>query len=252
VKLKAVVVMATVLCFAASAGWALVPDEYPPPGAEQAGVFEWNGTAWVAADPLVCQAYRLGDDWTYFCNGEYVNEATGLVEVGPIKLELEATVAQYLEAQLSREALTWYVLKPFDLVELEEVDRQFAVDSITLAIKSNGDVVIESAPIEDLVGVQGGSIPVKWAITTSDVPPDKLSAEWVGALTDPNYLVVRFPEDPAHNLFNWKIWNEIQTGKCTTACEYEGRLVLYLVLEEQKDWVVDKLGLQPGPRPPDP
>jgi hypothetical protein len=217
---------------------ATVPADYPPPNSEQAGVFEWDGTAWVALSPssTIVRAYRFGSNWSYYCNGEYVNSATGKVEVAVDAIDLEATVAQYLEATLSRTNLTWYVLKPYLLSGLDQLPREFATDSLGLGIKSNGDVTVESAVITDLVGTGGGTIPVRWAITTLDTPPDKTDAAWK---TADQFLSVVLPEDPQHNIFTYKIWNEIHTEKCTSACEYQTELKLYLILDEQKVWVAD-------------
>lgn len=237
----------------ATAALAYVPSGYPPTGGpggweQDTGIVEWIDGDWVPVRGDQVQGWRAGDSWTYFCNGQYVNEETGDVEVKVAEVDLEASVAQYLEARLTKQYMTWYVLKPHRLVDLDEVDRDFSFDSIGLEVKSNGRIVVESDPIENLINIakpDANPIPVQWAITQSSTPPPLGDPLWFG---EEQRLRVVIPEDYTHPLMTYKLWNTIHTGKCTSACNYEARLKLYIVLVEQKDWVVPKLDLPTIPR----
>lgn len=242
-----------VVALAASTALAYVPPDYPPTGGpggweQDTGIVEWINGAWVAVDGTQVQGWRAGTAWTYFCNGEYVNEATGEVEVKVAEIDLEASVAQYLEARLTKTYMTWYVLKPHRLVDLAELDRDFSFDSIGLEIKSNGQIIVESEPITNLINTvkpDANPIPVQWALTQGSTAPLLTDPIWAGA-GDSISLVI--PEDYSHPLMTYKVWNTIHTGKCTSACNYETSLKLYIVLDEQKSWLIDKISLPTRPR----
>lgn len=222
---------------------------FPPPGGQETIVYVWNGTAWVDIMTIPgrdhdCEAFHLGDPESYYCNGDYVNAATGEVEVGPWEFDVEASVAQYLEARLSKNALAWYVKKPYKLIGVDEIDEDYMANSIDLDVKSNGDVRVDFWDFGPLV-------------STTDPDEEIESYWWLGQATMPpgpdviggpsGWLTGDFgfdiPEDPAHPHLNYKLWNRIHTGKCTSACLYEDTGHLYIVLEEQKPWVAIKQDL---------
>jgi len=242
-----------VVAFAASTALAYVPPDYPPTGGpggweQDTGIVEWIDGAWVPVDGTQVQGWRAGTSWTYFCNGQYVHETTGEVEVKVAEIDLEASVAQYLEARLTKDHMTWFVLKPHRLVDLAELDRDFSFDSIGLEVKSNGQIIIESAPVTNLINtLKAGAnpIPVQWALTQGSTPPPLGDDAWAAA---GETLAVTIPEDFTHPLMTYKVWNTIHTGKCTSACNYEAFLKLYIVLDEQKSWLIDKIQLPTQPR----
>jgi hypothetical protein len=224
--------------------------EFPPPGGQETIVYVWTGTAWVDITTFParihdCEAFHLGDAESYYCNGEYVNEATGEVEVGPWKFDVEASVAQYLEARLSKNALAWYVKKPYKLIGVDEIDEDYLADSIDIEVKSNGDVRIDFDSFGPLVSTTDPTETIEsyWWLGQATMPPGPAGNWWTGDFP------FAIPEDPEHPRLNFKLWNRIHTGKCTSACLYEDTGALYFVLEEQKPWVVIKQDLQTIERP---
>lgn len=230
------------LALATSVAFAYVPPEFPPLDSEADIPLEWDGQAWVAqVDPLQgALLFRMGETWSYFCNGQWTDGQVACVDVMPV--ELEASVAQYLEAVLSRTQMTYYIYKPHKIVEREEIGRDWAVDSISLMLKSNGAILVSSDPIEDMIGTKGVIIPTWWAITQTAAPPPIGDPAWIGAGGIYELLI---EEQMTHPEMYYKLWNRIRTEKCTSACEYGTWLRLRVCLLEQKPWVIQDLPMGP-------
>lgn len=249
-KLFAGVLMTALVLFAGAVALADIDENvFPPVGGQETIVYEWNIDLgrWDPVTDHRCEAFHVGDPISYFCNGDYVNEQTGEIEVGPWKFEVEATVAQYLEARLSKNGLAWYILKPYLFIAQTsaEIDRDWAADSIDISVKSNGDVRLDFESFDPLVSTQDPNklIPSYWALLQADPLPPPDSAAWMTG----NFSFA-IDEDPAHPVLNYKLWNRLHTGKCTSACLYEDTGAIFLVLEEQKPWVAIKLDLPVQPR----
>lgn len=256
-RLRVAMLAIGILLVAGSVGMAQVPfppvfDEGGVPDPALAtGVLEWTDAGWVelAADDHRAEAFHIGFSYGYWCNGQYVNEATNEVEVGPWKFYVGASVAQYLEANLSNNALAWYIAKPYllDPITEAELPRTWAADSITLQLKSNGDVVVAFDSFGPLIGTKGGEIPSMWNLVHGAgavYPPPPDDPTW---MTGDWRLLV--PEVETHPLLTYKLWNKLDTQKCTTACLYEDIGAIFFVLDDQKEWVVEKLSLPVIPRP---
>jgi hypothetical protein len=248
-RLVLALVAVAVLSLVATAAFATVPGEFPPPGSEEATVWQYipETGQWAIAAHENCEAFRFGAEQTLFCNGVYDYDGRRTA-TDFMTLDVEASVAQYIEARLGRSNITFYVLKPYEIVvvdgQIVQRDKEYAADCIDLGVKSNGDVTVTSAPIANMIGLDGDVIPLRFAVVTTDSPPLKDSVEWAGVGQTLSHLM---REDQAHEVNHLKLWTEIHTSKCNSACDYEGALQLYFVLEEQKPWVIDKLGLPPGP-----
>jgi len=240
------------LTLVATAALATVPADFPPPGSEEATVWQYDPDtdSWGVAAHENCEAFRFGAEDNVFCNGDFV-DADGKVNSGPLTLDVEASVAQYIEATLGRSNLTFYVLKPYEIAvvnnEVVQRDKEYAADCIDLGIKSNGNVTVASGPIGQLENteVPPDVIPVRFAVSTADIPYPKNDPEWKGLGEE---LTHEMLEDQEHEVNHLKLWCEIHTSKCNSACDYSGKLNLYFILEEQKPWVITKLVLPQGER----
>ncbi|UCC67075.1 MAG: hypothetical protein JSV79_07965 [Armatimonadota bacterium] len=259
-KLSAGVLVAAIVLLAASVAVAQQiprddienPGQFPPPGMNETTVYQWNGAAglWepLALGNPICEAFHAGTALTYYCNGDYVNDGTeggiaGEVEMGPWKFYTYATVAQYLEARLTKNGLVWYILKPYVDIITED-DKDWGANSITLSVKSNGDIRLDFVGFDDLVNQDDATktIPSYWFLGDGAMPPpadpDWMNGSW-------SYTV---EEQELHEIVDLKMWNRLHTGKCTSACYYKDVGAIYFVLVDQKPWVADKIGLEPLPR----
>lgn len=259
-KLSAGVLVAAVVLLAASVAVAQQlpresienPGEFPPPGMNETTVYQWNPTAqlWepLALGNPICEAFHAGQAQTYYCNGDYVNDGTaggieGQIEVGPWKFYTYATVAQYLEARLTKDGLAWYILKPYT-DPLTEADKDWAADSITLSVKSNGDLRLDFVGFDNLASQDDPDKTIEsfWFLGDSAIPPPGDPGWMNGSWSH------RVDEQELHEIVDLKIWNRLHTGKCTSACYYKDVGAIYFVLEDQKDWVADKILLPIQPR----
>lgn len=216
--------------------------------------YELVDGVWVPiTSPLTSAViFRFGAQQVKSCNGEFVNQDGKAVISVPV-IDIEASVAQYVEIVLNRDHLTWYIFKPYlldatDPNDILELDRDFVVDSIHLGVKSNGAVTIISDPIKNLVGLKPDDstvsgfkeIPLMIFLREMDpditAPPSPRDPGWVG---QGGTISISMPEDLNHDLHFWEIWNWIHTKKCTSACNYEALLKLYVVYEEQKPWIIE-------------
>lgn len=249
-KLSVAVLAIAGLLVAGTAAMAQLPaldEQQVPPANQETGVLEWVAAGWVPVTDHRCEAFHIGSSAGYWCNGQYVNEATGEVEVFLGKFYVGASVAQYIEATLSNNALAWYIGKPYllDPITREELDRDWAADSITLQVKSNGDIRLDFDSFDPLLGTGGGTIPSYWTIVQNVVlPPPVGDPAW-----QTGSFGIGIPEAPDHPLLTYKLWNRLHTGKCTSACLYEDEGAIFIVLEDQKDWIIDKLPIPVEPRP---
>jgi len=216
--------------------------------------YEMVDGVWVPVENPLTSAivFRFGSQQVKNCNGETVNQDGKAVICAPV-IDIEASVAQYVEIVLNRDHLTWYIFKPYlldasDPNDILELDRDFVVDSIHLGVKSNGAVTIISDPIRNLVGLKPDpdtdsgfkEIPLLINLRPMDpdvtLPPSPRDPGWVG---QGGTISIGVPEDLNHDLHFWEIWNWIHTKKCTSACTYESKLQLCVVYEEQKPWIIE-------------
>lgn len=253
-KVIAGVLVFAAVCLGATVALAALDENvFPPPGGVPTVVEEWNGTAWVALDPVTdhrAECFHVGDTYTYWCNGQYVNDGTaggvkGQVEVGPWKFYDDASVAQYLEARLTKNGLAWYITKPYIIDPTgAEVDRYWKADSVELALKSNGNIRVDFVGFDPLQGRDHPkTIPSKWWMQLNEPQPPPDSPLWMTGSWS-----IEVPENLDHPLLSWHLWNMLQTSKCTSSCLYSDTGAIYFVLEEQKPWVPIKLQFPTQPR----
>jgi len=155
-----------------------------------------------------------------------------------IPVTVHASVAQWIEFSISGTRYDWKVRKP----------GTYAANSLRASLKSNGDVKIDCEGFADLVGGNSETnptIPIWYAAANVENPGE--ITDWIPAadLNRKDPVV----EDSAdlHEGLHWKLWNKIQVVECNSACEYENKATITLVLDNQKDWIDPETGYFKGP-----
>jgi hypothetical protein len=149
-----------------------------------------------------------------------------------INVFIHASVAQWIDWEITGTRWDWYVRKP----------GCYAANCITANVKSNGDVGINYDGFEDLKALipnmHNEYIKIWYGFGTAIG-----LVQFIPALLlndDDDILDETELNQPGHNLhegITWKLWNKICVDNCNTACEYTDEATLTLVLLEQKPWI---------------
>ena len=162
------------------------------------------------------------------CNGE---EVFGCCQTGwTINIKQHASVAQWAQFSLSATKINWRVLKP-------GVYRTNT--PIRARLKSNGDAGLYLSGFGNMFNTEGDEIEVYYRIQqrVGGNWADIFANTWEEATNLDNHSPVTITEDQSHNWYQYMIRSMIEVGECDSACEYNNRGTINIVLEEQKCWV---------------
>ncbi len=158
----------------------------------------------------------------------------------PFNFTVDASVAQWVEWNITYTDADFWVLKP----------GVYVVDSVLISIKSNGDIQLKASDWANLVGYPSGDIiEVEIAITECGVDPNQTTFVWHPAsVLQGKFVLLNLDESEIGDLFhtdgiNKTLWIRINVEKCDTACQYSGGGKLFVQLDSQKPWVDPDTGL---------
>jgi len=198
--------------------------------ATDVGAYELKNDVWVTPTSLA-KCFATGHLYDA-CNKKYWN----------IPVTIHASVAQWIEWDITGTRWDWYVMKP----------GKYAADCITFLIASNQEVGVTFSGFGNLMRVEDGKTPFAGQDTEIEiyyaagegmnVPPAITSDLWVPAdeLYDNPYDFVdsAFMHE-ALGKVGGKLWCYINVERCNSACEYENAAQITLTLKCQKTWVND-------------
>jgi len=150
-----------------------------------------------------------------------------------ITIRQHASVAQWAQFSISATEIYWYVLKP-------GVYRTNT--PIRVKLKSNGNVGLRLSGFGNMVNTDSpkDEIEVSYRVRGRlGGSAYSLLVPWTQAENVNGYLTIQ--EDQNHNWYEYIIASMINVEECDSACDYDERAYIDIVLEEQKFWAAQLL-----------
>ncbi|MEW6227765.1 MAG: hypothetical protein AB1700_06655 [Bacillota bacterium] len=233
-KLILALALMTVLLMPAAA-LAYNPGQNLPYDADEVDVYVWTGTAWHLYQT---EDFPLARCWTSGSAEGACNQQNW-----PFTFTNHASVAQWIDWDISGTRWDWHVMKP----------GTYAADCIELEVDSNNDVKILFSNFEDLQYLEEAPQGTLTEIATWYAIGNKMGElVWVPAdeLDRYQYAIYNSAQlhDPGVTL---KFWNKIEVLPCNSSCEYESEGTITLQLQNIKIWVDGTDGDWVDPQPQD-
>ena len=202
---------------------------FADPGEVDSWWFDGNAFVYMSGPMYgadLCAKARL---WTY----NQLDSACNCSDWS-IPVRIGASVAQWVDWQISGTLWQWYVRKPGN----------YAGNCIEATIASNQNIAIDYHDFGPLkYDTTGGkvsvndTIPIWYGVDLPVPPPPKGDPRWIYC-RDLNARIDTIPDSyDLHYGISYKLWNYIHVEECNSACSYYDDAFLTLKLLCQKAWI---------------